>query len=268
MKMPIEAPKAQLPELGALPMDVVMNFAVHKYWGVSDPVRFKALLDEACSLVTSGHFLGDNLFTWGRNNSLFEDKPFVQAWQSNLQNDADQAIAWRRYILACAAFHCAQLEGDFAECGVYTGSGIKTVMDYMGGTAFNKTFWGYDTFDYNPVAGHKFAGQEEGLFDKVQERFASYPQVKLIKGLIPDSFALGCPEKLAYLHIDLNNVEGEIAALEVLFDKVVPGGMVILDDYEWAGIYRPQKAAEDPWFYARGYRVFPLPTGQGFVIKR
>ena len=47
MKMPIEAPKAQLPELGALPMDVVMNFAVHKYWGVSDPVRFKALLDAA-----------------------------------------------------------------------------------------------------------------------------------------------------------------------------------------------------------------------------
>ena len=46
-----------------------------------------------------------------------------------------------------------------------------------------------------------------------------------------------------------------------------PGGIVILDDYEWAG-YREQKRREDPWFEQRGYRVFPLPTGQGLVFKR
>jgi len=268
LESPVAATKPPLPELDSLRMDAVMNFATHKYWGVSDPVRFKALMDEARSLVVSGHFLGDNLFTWGRNNSLFEDKPFRTAWESNLQNDADQAIAWRRYILACAAFHCSQLEGDFVECGVYTGTGIKTVMDYLGGPAFPRTFWGYDTFDYNPVAGHKFAGQEEGFFEKVQQRFADYPQVRLVKGFIPESFVHGCPDKVAYLHIDLNNAEGELAALEVLFDRLVPGGMLILDDYEWAGVYRAQKQAEDPWFAARGYRVFPLPTGQGFVIKR
>ncbi|CAD5372461.1 conserved hypothetical protein [Rubrivivax sp. A210] len=260
--------KPTLPELAPLRMDAVVNFASHKYWGVSDPVRFRALLDEARSLVTSGHFLGDNLFTWGRNNSLFEDGPFRAAWEGNIQNDADHAIAWRRYILACAGFHCVQLEGDFVECGVYTGTGIKTVMDYLGGPAFPKTYWGFDTFDYNPVPGHKFEGQEEGFHQKVQSRFAQYPQVRLIKGFIPDSFAQGCPDKVAYLHIDLNNAAGELAALEVLFDRVVPGGMVVMDDYEWAGTYRPQKQQEDPWFAARGYRIFPLPTGQGFLIKR
>jgi len=48
----------------------------------------------------------------------------------------------------------------------------------------------------------------------------------------------------------------------------VPGGIIIFDDYEWSGIYRPQKLAEDAWLDARQYRVTPLPTGQGFVIKR
>jgi hypothetical protein len=257
-----------LPKLGDLSMDRVVNFASHKYWGVSDPDRFKALMDEACSLVSGGHFLGDNLFTWGRNNSALDDPSFLTAWQGNLQNDADQAIVWRRYILACAAFHCVQLDGDFVECGVYTGTGIKTVMDYLGGANFPKTFWGYDTFDTNPVEGHTFAGQEEGFFEKVQQRFADYPRARLIKGFIPDSFAQGCPERVAYLHIDLNNADGELAALEVLFDRVVPGGIVMMDDYEWAGVYRPQKQREDPWFEARGYRVFPLPTGQGLVVKR
>lgn len=257
-----------LPKLPPLNLEQIVNFYTPKSWGISDPARFAALMEEARQLVTPGSYLGDNLFTWGRNNSLFEDTEFRNAWQQNIQNDADQAIAWRRYILACAAFHCVQLEGDFVECGVYTGTGIKTVMDYLGGPSFPKTFWGYDTYDYNPVEGHRFAGQQEGFFETVQQRFANYPQTRLIKGFLPDSFAQGAPERVAYLHIDLNNAPGELAALEVLFDRVVPGGIIVLDDYEWAGVYRSQKKAEDPWFEARGYRVLPLPTGQGLIIKR
>jgi hypothetical protein len=249
-------------------MDQIVNFATDKSWGISDPVRFKALMDEAKSLVTPGYYYGDNLFTWGRNNSLFDDAGFRQAWTQNIQNDADLAIAWRRYILATAACHCVQLPGDFVECGVYAGTGVKTIVDYLGGKDFPKTFLGYDTFDYNPVEGHRFDGQEAGFYERVRQRFADYPQVRLIQGLIPDSFSEGAPDQVAYLHIDLNNAEGEIAALEYLFDRIVPGGMVVLDDYEWAGVYRRQKAAEDPWFERRGYRVMPLPTGQGLLIKR
>jgi hypothetical protein len=80
--------------------------------------------------------------------------------------------------------------------------------------------------------------------------------------LIPETSRQHYAEKIAYLHIDMNEADAEIAALEALFDRVVPGGIVILDDYEWSS-YRAQKLAEDPWFEARQYRVMPLPTGQG-----
>lgn len=258
----------KLPKLSVLAMDRTLNFSTDTSWGISDPDRFHALLDEARKLVAPGYYLGDNLFTWCRNNSLLEDDAFNFAWSSNIVNDADEAIAWRRYILATSAYHSVHLPGDFVECGVYAGSGIKVVMDYLGGTEFPKTFWGYDTFDYNPVEGHAFAGQEEGFFDKVRERFSGYEQVKLIKGLLPDAFMGNIPEQIAYLHIDLNNAASEIAVLESLFDRVVSGGMIVLDDYEWSGIYRPQKEAEDPWLDERSYRVTPLPTGQGFIVKR
>lgn len=257
-----------LPTLNPISLETVLQFSTHTYWGVSNPQRFAELMEEAKSLVGPGYFLGDNLFTWSRNNSALEDGPFRKSWESNIQNTADQAIVWRRYILACAAYHCLHVEGDFVECGVYIGSGIKTVMDYLGGTDFKKTFWGYDTFDYNPVEGHAFDRQQEGLFDEVKQRFQAYTQVKLVKGLLPDSLKNNQPDQIAYLHIDLNNAEGEIAVLEALFERVSPGGMILLDDYEWAGIYRPQKKAEDQWFDQRQYRIFPLPTGQGFVIKR
>jgi O-methyltransferase len=270
LALPPDKKPLPLPALNEISLERGTNFDSHTYWGVQEAnrPRFAALMDEAKTLVERSYFLGDNLFTWTRNNSALEDRPFRKAWEDNLMNPADEAIVWRRYILACAAYHCLHVPGDFVECGVYVGTGIKTVMDYLGGTEFPKTFWGYDTYDYNPVEGHAFAGQEAGFYDKVCARFEGYPQVRLIRGLLPDSFAGNEPAGVAFLHIDLNNVQGEIAVLEHLFDRVNPGGIIVLDDYEWSGIYRAQKMAEDQWFDRRKYRIFPLPTGQGLVLKR
>jgi hypothetical protein len=64
----------------------------------------------------------------------------------------------------------------------------------------------------------------------------------------------------------MNNADAEIGALEVLFERMVPGAVLILDDYGWLG-YRAQKLAEDPWLAKYGYRVLEMPTGQGLLIK-
>lgn len=247
----------------------IVNFNNKTSWGIRDVPRFVELMNEVVELVEPGFYFSDNLFTWGRNNSLNDDAAFQNAWLTNIKNESDFTISWRRYLLACSAYQCVQLPGDFVECGVYWGTGIKTVIDYLGGKKFPKIFWGYDTYDYHPEEGHaEFTDQKEGFFDQVQERFNGYEQVKLIKGLLPESFIGNCPKEIAYLHIDLNSAKYEIAVLDALFDLVVRGGIIILDDYEWAGIYRTQKIVEDEWFDARRYRVMPLPTGQGLVIKR
>lgn len=260
--------KPKLPKLDVPDEGLIFDYKINQSWGVKEPERFFQLMEEATGLIASGYFLGDNLFTWGRNNSALEDSAFRESWQANALNPSDFAIALRRYILCCAAFHCLHLEGDFVECGTLYGTGIKTVIDYFGQENFDKLFYGYDTFDTNPVDGQKFSRQQEGLFEEVKERFAGYPQVRLVMGLLPQSLEHNSPEKISYLHIDLNQAEYEIAVLEALFDRVVSGGIIIMDDYEWSGIYRRQKILESQWFDARGYRVFPLPTGQGLILKR
>ena len=162
-----------------------------------------------------------------------------------------------------------QLEGDFVECGAYTGVAVKTITDYFGGVDFPKTFWTYGLFEHKEgMLHHAMPGHVPGLFERVKYKFRNYEQVKILKGNIPDVFVEQSPEKICYLHIDLNEAPAELAALDVLFDRMVPGGILILDDYEWAGVYRRQKLAEDQWFEERSYRVMPLPTGQGLVIKR
>jgi O-methyltransferase len=239
-----------------------------QFWSVRDPDAFGALMKKAAEHVQPGYHFADNLFTWGRNNSMFDDGPFMAAWQDNLHGDtANTATVWRRYILACAAFHCVQLEGDFVECGCYQGDAIKTVVDYLGGPTFPKGFWGYDLFEHaDDDPHHDMPEHSEQLYELVKAKFTEYPQVQIIRGRVPEVL-VDSPARIAYLHIDLNQAEAEIGALNALFDRVVSAGIVILDDYEWAS-YRSQKLAEDPWFEARGYRVFPLPTGQGLIIKR
>jgi len=260
--------KTPLPKLTIAEETRLRSFKSHEGWGISDPERFKQLMDEAVKLVPPGTYLGDNLFTWMRNVSAVEDSAFVQAWQSNVVNPGDETILWRRYILCCAACHCVHLPGDFAECGVLFGTGVKTVIDYFGKDNFGKQFWAYDVFETNPLEELPSQGQEEGVLERVRKRFSGYGNVKIVAGLLPASLDGNSPDEIAYLHIDLNKAETEIAVLERLFDRVVPGGIVILDDYEWSGPYRKQKIKEDPWFEARQYRVIPLPTGQGLVLKR
>ena len=245
------------------------SFYYPVFWGVSDSAAVAEKIESVTALLGPGFHFSDNLLTWGRNMSMFDDLNFVSAWDGNAESVSDKAIIWRRYVLACAAYHCVQLEGDFVECGAYTGVGIKTVVDYLGGKNFPRHFWGYDIFEHSAdMENHAMPEHGADLYEKVCEKFVGYPQVSLIKGLIPNSFELGVPEKISYLHIDLNQVTAEIAALEHLFDRLVPGGVLILDDYEWSGVYRPQKLAEDEWFEKRKYRVMPLPTGQGLIIKR
>ena len=258
-----------LPKLTTPPTDRVFNFFMPMFWSTTNPEAVIASAREIVSHAGSGHHFADNFLTWGRNMSMLDDRPFVQAWEANIESQSDEAIVWRRYVLACAAYHCLQLDGDFVECGAYTGVGIKTVVDYLGGIAFPKTFWGYDVFEHDEsMLNHAMPEHGEGLYERVKGKFAAYPQVRLVKGLIPQVFENTCPDRIAYLPIDLNQAPAEIAALDHLFDRMMPGGILILDDYEWSGIYRPQKLAEDQWFDARHYRVMPLPTGQGLIIKR
>lgn len=213
-----------LPKLEMQNIETVDSFFYPLFWGIKNSDVFLQHIRAACDQVKISVHCADNFVTWGRNNSMLADAAFVQSWQSNAESNADEAIVWRRYILACASYHCVHLEGDFVECGGYTGVGVKTVLDYVGGKEFPKPFWVYDLFVHEPGMLHEVM-PEHGptLYERVKLKFKDYPQVHVIKGAIPEVFLEQSPEKIAYLHVDLNQAPAEIAALDALFDRVVPG---------------------------------------------
>lgn len=193
----------------------------------------------------------------------------MKAFRASISDDnyVGHGIIWRLYTLCWAANSCLRREGDFVECGVFSGASSGVMCQYLGFESLQRKLYLYDTFGpHDSIKSEHYPGYDDQLYKFVCQRFAPYSNVRIIQGFIPDSFQQEIPEKIAFLHVDLNNAPAEIATLNALFDRVSPGGMVLLDDYGFSG-FLAQKQAEDEFFAQRGYEVLELPTGQGLVIK-
>ncbi len=214
-----------------------------------------------------GRFTGDNLVTFGKNLSFLTDEAFMAAVARHAETEIERSIIWRTAVLVWAARNGLKREGDFVECGCYRGTSARIVADTLGFGAVAKRYWLYDLFEYPAGSTHThMPGMGPELFETTQARFADLPNVSVFRGAVPGVLAGQSPERIAFLHVDMNNAAAEIGALEALFERMSPGAALVLDDYGYHG-YVAQRDAERAWFAARGYDVIELPTSQGLVIR-
>jgi predicted O-methyltransferase YrrM len=213
-------------------------------------------------------FIADNLITYGHTRGFLVEPRFVTAVLASRPEPIERAVVWRTHTLCWAAASALALPGDFVECGTYRGYSAEVLMHFANGLP-GRRMWLYDLFDPSGGAGegHRLAGHAPDLAARVRARFQQWDNVTVTQGKVPDILAKVAPEQIAFLHIDMNNAEAERGALEVLFDRVSAGGMIVFDDYGWTG-YRAQKDSADEFMHARGLSVLELPTGQGLVVKR
>jgi hypothetical protein len=260
---------------------------------LSDPQKLAGFVDFVMrSLLARDHhsvFWGDRMMTLDKSMGFLSDPAFAKAWEAVRgahqydQYDNQQSIAWRMNTLVWAARHAMELpEGDFVECGVFQGdmsyvvyhaadlakSGRKMhLFDSFDGIDAARVVEGEYALSPNLVDHSNVFYKKAGLYESVCDRFAALPEVSVHKGFLPEALEGRAPERIAWLHIDLNAAKPEVDTLEILFDRVVPAGIVVLDDYGWL-VLKAQKDAEDIFFKKRGYEVLELPTGQGLIVKR
>jgi hypothetical protein len=185
-------------------------------------------------------------------------------------------IEWRVYVCCWAARHAAHLDGDFVECGVGTGIVSLAVCRYVRFEALARRFWLFDTYGGIPeaqalpeeleLARSKNRRHYFDSYDLVARNFSDYPNVRLVKGHVPESLAQADLRRIAYLHIDMNIAYPEVEASRALWDRVVPGGVIIYDDYA-APAHGAQKQALDAFAAERSVDILSLPTGQGLLLK-
>ncbi len=209
------------------------------------------------------------------NADFMTDPDFVKAYDAGFRTGSwDGDTQWRMHVILWAADMVKGLDGDFVECGVNKGGFSRAVMEYIDFNSLDKKFWLLDTFcgldeelvtDEEKSLGISAGGFGE-CFDQVKKTFQDFKGANIIRGLVPGTLPQVKARKVCYLSIDMNCVAPEIAAIEYFWDKLVPGAVVILDDYGWKK-HIAQKKAFDDFAGKMDVKILSLPTGQGFLLK-
>ena len=214
------------------------------------------------------------------NNCDFIQEPhFARAYKAAADTKPWEGftLQWRTYIVCWFADHVKNLVGDFVECGVNTGAYSRAVIEYIDFNRTGKKFYLLDTFeglDEDLVSEEEkklgidkylHSYRKRDYYSEVQITFNDF-NVKIIKGTVPGTLEECDSEKICYLSIDMNCVEPEIAAAHFFWEKLVPGGVMILDDYGFAP-HILQKRAFDIFAKEKNIEILNLPTGQGIIIK-
>lgn len=215
----------------------------------------------------SGAVAVDDMVVWFRNAGFLQQDDFISAFAPYAEDPTLRARIWRIYMLCWAAKSCLRVEGDFMDVGCYDGRTVEVMQRYCDfGKVAGKTWWLYDLFENPPDEARK-AGHGPELFGRVQAAFAPFGNFRVIKGAVPGSFAQGLPERVAFAQLDLNMAAPELAALEIIHERMTPGGMIVFDDFGFRR-YRDSHDAELAFLRARGDVIWESPTGQGLFIKR
>lgn len=245
------------------------NWTPGVFYGLADGPTFgDGLKRLALGLPAEGSFMGDNLITFSKGLGFLDDKPLMASIGRHVSSAQEASLLWRISVVLWGVRTGLRLKGDFVECACYKGTTVRVICDAVDFARYApRRYWLYDLFEHDlDLPHHAMPEHSQFLFMKTKERFADTPNVLVTQGRVPDVLKDVSPQSIAFMHLDLNNVDAEMGALEILFDRMEPGAVLVLDDFGWAG-YAPQRVAETGFFKNRGYNVLELPTGQGIVIK-
>lgn len=233
-------------------------------------------------------FYGDGLAVQDRNLTFLDEPRFAEAyaWSMAFLHEGRAStwhsygidLRWRAHICVWAAAQALTLEGDFLECGVDTAIMTGVIVRFLEfGARTDRKFFLFDTFAGIPEVNGLTPGERamasemnaKYYFDSynfVQAKMAAYPNVILIRGVLPDTLREISTRKIAYLAVDLNNAASEESVILALWDQLVPGAIVVIDDYGFRR-HEAQYAMWNRFALERGLMIAALPTGQGLLVK-
>lgn len=203
--------------------------------------------------------------------------------------DAETMVGERRLqnvFQLCQDTIMYNVPGDFMECGIWKGGCIiamGAVIQKLGMGQFRRV-WAADSFQGCPPPSpdkypcdrcdrhhtFDFLTVKRADVEASLKRYGIRTDVQFLEGWFKDTLP-GPVERLAVLRLDGDLYESTIQCLDALYDKVSPGGFVIIDDY---GAVPGCKQAVTDFRVKRGlddasYPLQPIDwTGVFWQVKR
>ena len=178
-------------------------------------------------------------------------------------------------LFACRHVVAAKVPGDFVECGVWRGGNALIAADVFGRFDPARMVWLFDTFagmtapteadvdnTKQESARARFEREQRAhhndwcyaSLEDVQNNFREAGllsgDVRFVRGDVLHTLAdpIGLPARISVLRLDTDWYESTKKELEILWPRLQPGGVLIVDDYgHWGGA----KKAVDEFFATR-----------------
>ncbi len=174
-----------------------------------------------------------------------------------------------------------EVEGCVVECGVWNGGSGAMLGSVSRLFGTDRDLWLFDSFAGLPEpTGHDVAitgkkgkagaarGSESLVKEvcfKVMRLFPS--KVHIVKGWFQNTIPNVSPQigSIAVLHLDCDWYESVTYCLDALYDKVVKGGIVVVDDY---GYFQGCKKAVDEFLQKKRIPACVVKTEESAVYFR
>jgi hypothetical protein len=197
----------------------------------------------------------------------------------------------KKYALYLATRYVVEndIPGAIVECGVWRGGSMHIVartLDAIGDTS--RELYLFDTFEGMTPPSDKdltFSGKPVAdlldsrpktakiwavaSLDDVKQGFEQVPyptdKIHFIKGPVEETLPEQAPDKIAILRLDTDWYESTRHELLTMYDRLSPGGVLIIDDY---GSYQGAKQAVDEFIAETGARLLLTPLGPGRIAVK
>jgi len=198
----------------------------------------------------------------------------------------DLAEAARFHYFSGMFEKIGNLEGDIVECGVGWGRSLLYLSLLSRLESKGRNIWGFDSFEGFPEPANEdvsprdpkkgewktdIASVYQQLKESGLDKLFIDTQITLIKGFFEDSLSKYTGNKIALLHADADLYKSYKTIYDALFERVVPNGIIMFDEYmntfeyeKWPGA----KKAIDETFLKNCELKRDTSSGKYYAVKK
>ena len=201
--------------------------------------------------------------------SFYKEKSIIDLIHNIKSNVNFAVFPYDAYNIFSIVKTQRKLNGNMAEVGVYQGGSAKLICEAKGKT----NLFLFDTFDglHNISDTDTHFGQKfwnENQFNNTDEEsvkklLEKYENVKIIKGIFPDSAEPIREMNFSFVHLDVDLYQSTIDSLRYFYPRLVTGGIILIHDFHTDGI----KKAINEFLTENDIQIIELSGTQGLVLK-
>lgn len=181
----------------------------------------------------------------------------------------------KKFMIYQLAKSTANMAGDTAECGVFKGNGSWLILHAEKNP--DSTHHVFDSFEgvseplptdnLNRPGAYEWKKHDMAHpLESVREKLSPFPKTQYYKGWIPERFAEVADRRFKFVHVDVDLYQPTLDSFKFFYDKMLPGGIMLCDDYACPGTPGAMQAIEE-FLADKPENAVTTIAGSGFIVK-